>query len=65
MSRDQIAEICSHISETVTAAAAERRTIDRFAVAPFQTRTGLVVDGIIASVTGFRGLCEAGRWRRR
>ena len=54
MSLDQIAEICSHISETeATAAAAERRTIDRFAAALFQTRTGLVVDGIIASVTGF------------
>jgi len=54
MSADQITEICSHISETeATAAAAERRTIDRFAAALFQTRTGRVVDGIIASVTGF------------
>ena len=54
MSVDQIAEICSHISETeATAAAAERRTIDRFAAALFQTRTDHVVDGIIASVTGF------------
>ena len=54
MSADQIAEICSHISETeATAAAAERRTIDRFAAALFQARTGLAVDGIIASITGF------------
>jgi ribonuclease R len=54
MSEDQIAEICSHISETeANAAAAERRTIDRFAAALFETRSGSVVDGIIASVTGF------------
>ncbi len=54
MSVNQIAEICSHVSETeATAAAAERRTIDRFAAALFQTRTGHVVDGIIVSLTGF------------
>ncbi|MDC1383606.1 ribonuclease R [Candidatus Puniceispirillum sp.] len=54
MPLDQIAEICSHISETEsTAAAAERRTIDRFAAALFETKVGSVVDGIIASITGF------------
>ena len=54
MSVTQIAEICSHVSKTeATATAAERRTIDRFVAALFQTKTGHVVDGIIASLTGF------------
>ena len=51
---DQMAEICTHISETeANAAAAERRTIDRFAVALFETRLGEVVDGIIVAITSF------------
>ncbi len=54
MSISQIAEICAHVSETeATTAAAERRTIDRFAAALFQTRTGHVVNGIILSLTRF------------
>ena len=54
MPNDQIAEICAHISETeTTAAAAERRTIDRFAAALFETKVGSVVEGVIASITGF------------
>ncbi len=54
MQLDQIAEICSHVSETEsTAAAAERRTIDRFAAALFETKVGIVVEGVIASITGF------------
>ena len=49
-----MSEICSHISETeATAAAAERRTIDRFAASLFETRIGNIVEGIIASVTSF------------
>ncbi len=51
---DQMAEICTHISETeANAAAAERRTIDRFAAALFETRLGEVVDGIIVAITSF------------
>ena len=51
---DQIAEICVAISETEsTAAAAERRTIDRFAATLFASRIGAVVDGVIAAITGF------------
>ena len=54
MPLDQIAEICTHISETeANAAAAERRTIDRFAAALFETRLGVVVDGVIVAITGF------------
>lgn len=54
MTLDMIAEICTHISETeATAAAAERRTIDRFAAALFQSRLGVVVEGMIVAVTGF------------
>jgi ribonuclease R len=54
MPLDQIAEICTHISETeANAAAAERRTIDRFAAALFETQLGAVVDGIIVAITGF------------
>ena len=53
MPLDQIAEICTHISETeANAAAAERRTIDRFAAALFETQLGAVVDGIIIAITG-------------
>ena len=51
---DQVAEICTHISETeANASAAERRTIDRFAAALFETRLGEVVDGVIVAVTSF------------
>ena len=51
---DQIAEICTHISETeANAAAAERRTIDRFAAALFETRLGETVDGVIVAITSF------------
>jgi ribonuclease R len=54
MPLDQIAEICTHISETeANAAAAERRTIDRFAAALFEARLGAVVDGVIVAITGF------------
>lgn len=54
MSPDQIAEICVHISETEgTAAAAERRTIDRFAAALFMTRRHDIVAGLIVGITGF------------
>lgn len=50
----EIDEISTHISETeATAAAAERRTIDRFAAALFETRRGEVMDGTVSSVTGF------------
>ena len=57
MPLDQIAEICTHISETeANAAAAERRTIDRFAAALFETQLGAVVDGIIASPLPVLGL---------
>ena len=43
-----------HISETeANAAAAERRTIDRFAAALLETRLGEVVDGIIVAITSF------------
>ena len=50
----EIDEISKHISETeATAAAAERRTIDRFAAALFETRRGEVMDGTVSSVTGF------------
>ena len=51
---DQMAEICTHISETeANAAAAERRTIDRFAAALFETRLGETVDGVIVATTSF------------
>ena len=51
---DQIAKICTHISETeANAAAAERRTIDRFAAALFETRLGEIVDGVIVAITSF------------
>jgi ribonuclease R len=51
---DQIAKICTHISETeANAAAAERRTIDRFAAALFETRMGETVCGIIVATTSF------------
>ena len=51
---EQIAEICIHISETeANAAAAERRTIDRFAAALFTTRLSDVVEGVIVGITGF------------
>jgi len=54
MALDIMAEICTHISETeANAAAAERRTIDRFAAALFESRLGEVVDGVIISVTNF------------
>ena len=47
-------EICTHISETeANAAAAERRTIDRFAAALLETRLGEIVDGIIVATTSF------------
>jgi ribonuclease R len=49
-----IAEICTHISETEsTAVAAERRTIDRYAALLFQPRLGNVVSGSVSSVIGF------------
>ena len=51
---EQIAEICIHISETeASAAAAERRTIDRFAAALFTKRLRDVVEGVIIGITGF------------
>ena len=44
---------CTHISETeARAAAAERRTIDRFAAALFAGQQGKVVKGVVAGVTG-------------
>ena len=50
----QMAEICRHISETeANATAAERRTIDRFAAALFETRVGEVLDGVIVATTSF------------
>ena len=49
-----MAEICNHISDTeANASSAERRTIDRFAAALFETRVGNVIDGIIVAVTSF------------
>ena len=54
MPLDQIAEICTHISETeANAAAAERRTIDRFAASLFEARLGTEIDGVIIAITGF------------
>ena len=51
---DQIAEICRHISETeANSAAAERRTIDRFAATLFESRLGETVDGVIVATTTF------------
>ncbi len=51
---DHVTEICKHISETeANAAAAERRTIDRFAAALFETRLGAIVDGVIVAATSF------------
>ncbi len=51
---EQIAKICIHISETeASAAAAERRTIDRFAAALFTNRLRDVVEGVIVAITGF------------
>ena len=48
-----LVEVCEHISETETrAAAAERRTIDRFAAALFEKQAGRVVEGVVAGVTG-------------
>jgi len=50
----QLAEICTHISETeANAAAAERRTIDRFAAALFKSREQEIVVGVIVGVTGY------------
>ena len=43
-----MAEICNHISETeANAAAAERRTIDRFAATLFETRLGETVMALL------------------
>ena len=51
---DQMAEICTHISGTeANAAAAERRTIDRFAAALFENRLGEIVNGVIVAITTF------------
>ena len=51
---DKMAEICTHISETeANAAAAERRTIDRFAAALFESRLGEIVQGVIVATTSF------------
>ena len=48
-----LADDCTHISETEgRAAAAERRTIDRFAAALFAGQKGTVVKGVVAGVTG-------------
>jgi ribonuclease R len=48
-----LGDVCEHISETESrAAAAERRTIDRFAAALFANQTGNVVEGVVAGVTG-------------
>ena len=48
-----LVDMCTHISETESrAAAAERRTIDRFAAALFAGRAGTVVDGMVSGVTG-------------
>ena len=48
----EIDEVTRHISKQA-ACAAERRTIDRFAAALFETRRGEVMDGTVSSVTGF------------
>jgi ribonuclease R len=51
---DQMAEICTHISETeANAAAAERRTIDRFVATLFEARLGEIVDGVIVAISSF------------
>ena len=51
---DHMAKICAHVSETeANAAAAERRTIDRFAAALFETRVGDSVNGVIVAITSF------------
>ena len=48
-----LVDVCTHISETESrAAAAERRTIDRFAAALFVGKAGTVVEGIVSGVTG-------------
>ena len=47
-----LVEVCEHISETESrAAAAERRTIDRFAAALFSGQAGRVVAGMISGIT--------------
>ena len=51
---DKLSEICKHISETeANATSAERRTIDRFAAALFESRLGEVVEGVVVAVTNF------------
>ncbi|MEC8641276.1 MAG: ribonuclease R [Pseudomonadota bacterium] len=48
-----LVDVCAHISETESrAAAAERRTIDRFAAALFAGKAGNVVEGVVSGVTG-------------
>ena len=48
-----LVDVCAHISETESrAAAAERRTIDRFAAALFAGRAGTITDGVVSGVTG-------------
>ena len=48
-----LVDVCAQISETESrAAAAERRTTDRFAAALFAGQAGNVVDGVVSGVTG-------------
>lgn len=49
-----MSEICTHISETeANAASAERRSIDRFAAALFESRINETLDAVIVAITGF------------
>lgn len=49
-----MSEICTHISETeANAAGAERRSIDRFAAAFFESRINETMDAVIVAITGF------------
>ena len=51
---DQAAEIAQSISDTERkAAAAERRTVDRYATALMQNRAGQIVEGQVTTITGF------------
>jgi ribonuclease R len=51
---DQAAEIAQSISETERkAAAAERRTVDRYATSLMQNRTGQIAEGKVTTITGF------------
>ena len=48
-----MAEICVISGTEANAAAAERRTIDRFAATLFETRLGETVDGVIVAIASF------------